>query len=63
MGIIISKIVDNKCVCCEGKGKYPIYRTCYLCQGTGYKYSIRRSIYNSTESVQDRYVNYKLRLY
>ena len=46
MGIILSRIVDNKCLWCEGTGKYPIYLTCYLCSGTGYRYSLSILFFN-----------------
>lgn len=40
MGIVLSTIVNNKCTTCDGTGKYPSYRNCYDCHGTGYIYSV-----------------------
>lgn len=46
MGNVISMVIDNKCITCNGVGKYPSYRRCYVCYGTGYYYSIIGSIGN-----------------
>ena len=29
MGMILSTVMDNKCIVCRGTGKYPSYRDCY----------------------------------
>jgi DnaJ-class molecular chaperone len=53
---MLSTVFDNKCVCCSGTGKYLNYSICYLCNGTGYNYSIRRSFYELKENIQQRYM-------
>ena len=45
MGKILSTIVDNICNTCDGSGKYPSYRDCFDCYGTGYIYSPMCAIY------------------
>lgn len=44
MGMVLSLVIDNRCTTCDGIGSYPSYRGCYECHGTGYYYSIKRSI-------------------
>jgi DnaJ-class molecular chaperone len=61
MGVILTTVVDNKCTCCQGTGKYPSYMYCYTCQGTGYNYSLRRSLYEMKENIHERYINYRLK--
>ena len=46
MGLIISKIIDNECKCCGGTGKYPSYKYCDDCYGTGQIYTIQGTISN-----------------
>jgi len=41
MGIPLSTI---ECIACEGSGKYPSYRECYTCYGTGYQHSVKGEI-------------------
>ena len=47
MGKIISSLSSGECLVCEGCGKYPSYRTCYSCNGSGYihEYSIIKLVY------------------
>jgi RecJ-like exonuclease len=40
MGKVLSTVVDNICIACEGTGRYPSFRYCYHCHGTGYIYSV-----------------------
>jgi len=44
MGLILSKIIDNECKCCGGTGKYPSYKFCDYCYGTGQIYTLRSGI-------------------
>jgi len=46
MGMILSTVIDNKCLVCGGTGKYPSYRNCYECHGTGYIYSTTGTFIN-----------------
>jgi len=52
MGIIISNVIDNMCTTCDGIGKYPSYRTCYDCHGTGYYYSIKGSFIDMLNNIK-----------
>ena len=61
MGIILSTVKDNNRVCCLGTGKYPSYRYCYDCHGTGRYYSLTRALYSMKENVHEMYVNYRLK--
>lgn len=53
MGIILSKVIDNVCGTCDGLGKYPMYRTCYVCHGTGYIYSVQGTFIDMYQSIKD----------
>lgn len=55
MGIILSTVIDNKCITCDGKGKYPSYRNCYECHGTGYYYCPVRRVYEIKEKLYNKY--------
>lgn len=48
MGVIFSKFSrkGNKCLVCNGTGKYPSYRKCSGCYGSGYVSIIRTKIYS-----------------
>jgi DnaJ-class molecular chaperone len=46
MGAFLSTVIDNKCNTCNGSGKYPSYRDCYDCYGTGNIYSFQGAFYS-----------------
>jgi DnaJ-class molecular chaperone len=56
MGIILSTVIDNKCITCDGKGKYPSYRNCYECHGTGYYYCPVRRVYEIKEKLYNKWI-------
>lgn len=63
MGTILSRFDDNNCIKCEGIGKYPSYSymDCCDCYGTGRYYSIIRAFYATKGSIQETYINYRLK--
>ena len=63
MGMILSRFGDNNCSTCDGIGKYPSYRDCYECHGTGRHYSIIRAFYSTKGAIQESYINYRLKEY
>ena len=53
MGMVLSTMIDNMCDTCDGLGKYPIYRTCYNCHGTGYYYSVQGTFIDVYEKMKN----------
>ena len=60
MGIILSYIYCNICSTCNGSGKYPSYRECYDCRGTGFEYSVRRGFRNTVIPYPPSKINGKI---
>lgn len=51
--MVLSSMIDNMCTTCDGLGKYPMYRDCYECHGTGYIYSLQGTFINIYEKIKD----------
>lgn len=51
--MVLSRMIDNMCTTCDGLGKYPMYRTCYDCHGTGYYYSVKGTFIDMYEKINN----------
>ena len=55
MGLLLSTVVENICVACRGTGKYPAYRQCENCHGSGYCFSIRGCVFKIKDLLANGY--------